>query len=195
MNRDVFRLVYAFAQGFVLTALIMLAMQVLVPVFGFHYAVGWRFGLELSGESSNVLYLSFLTPFIIGAVFVIAQAVEDYRSSAKKRYESLLKSEDTREFMTVMVRALLGMALGFVISMFLSTYLLRVEGISSLPFVFDVMRGGAVRVHSAIISLTTLLGLLYGLLSLTASRKRRKRMPGAVARLKGSGTLYKRLKK
>ena len=100
----------------------------------------------------------------VALIFAVVQFFDDYETALHRLFKKLLTSKDTRELTTIAIYGVWGLAIGFVISMFLFAVLLGTAGSYDIPMLFSAESSSAGVVGSTtIVSLTTLLGIVYGI--------------------------------
>ena len=163
MKKKLWNACKAFMTGFMVVAAVLLVLQIAAPALGFDLDVGWRASFEVEKSSKGVVYASWLAPIIVGAIFAAIQLVDDFESSISRQYKKRVKSRDAREAITVLWHGFWGLAIGFVVSMFLLAVLAGSKGTYSIPFFLDAaVEGSSVRATTSIMTVAAILGLVWG---------------------------------
>ncbi len=163
MRQKLWNMCKAFITGFIVVSVVLLALNLLAPVMGLDYVVGWGETFTLDKGIAPVVHVSWLIPIIIGLLFALVQMTEDFETSLAYMHKKLFKKKSHKRLFSIVWHGVWGFALGFVISMFLLALLVGAHGTYSIPFVLEVSAAGSsVTGTTTIISLFTFVGLGYG---------------------------------
>ncbi|MCK4327647.1 MAG: hypothetical protein KAW41_04160 [Candidatus Diapherotrites archaeon] len=163
MKKKLWNLFKAFMTGFIVVAAVLLLLQILAPVLGFELQVGWKATFELEKSAKGVVHASWLAPITVGLIFAAIQLVDDFESSISRQYKKRVKSRTAREAVTILWHGFWGLTIGFVMSMFLLAVLSGSSGTYSIPFFFTATaQGNAVTATTSIITICTVLGIVWG---------------------------------
>ena len=140
-------------------------MHIVAPTLGIRYITTFTSTFNLSvPQSGRVLYFSLMTPILVGVLFAIVQFFEDYEGHLSRQYRKVVKTKETEEFIAIVQNTLWGTAIGFFTTMVLFIYLMGKQGTYTIPYIITVTSSeGLVSGSTTIISICTILGLLYGL--------------------------------
>ena len=177
MKQKVWNIFKAFFTGFIVVSAVLLALQVLAPLFGVELEVGWKATFELEKSSRGVLYASWLAPLTVGLIFAAIQLVDDFESDLSRLYTRKVKSYEAREAVAVLWHGFLGLAVGFVVSMFLLALLSGSVGVYSIPFLLTAeAQGASVEGTTSIMTITTILGIIWGVWKAEHLPKKKKKV-------------------
>ncbi len=164
MGQKLINLIKAFMAGFITVAVVLWLMQLLAPLLGFGYRIGWRATFEISKGTAPVIYASWFAPLLVGALFALFQLVDDFEDSLRGVYRRAFTRKEEREAAIVLWNGAWGLALGFVVSMFLLALIAGTNRIYSIPYLLDASaKGGTVHATTSIMTIFTILGLVWGL--------------------------------
>lgn len=176
MRRKIVNLIKAFMAGFITVAVVLWLMQLIAPLIGFGYKIGWKATFEMSKSTFPVIYASWFAPILVGLIFALFQLVDDFEDALRRRYRQLFSKQDTREAVAVLWNGAWGLAIGFVLSMFLLAIIAGTDRTYTIPYLLDATaKGGTVRATTSIMTLFTILGLVWGLWKAEHLPKRGKR--------------------
>jgi hypothetical protein len=163
MKRNVWDITKAFIIGFVVVAVVLLVLNLVAPMIGIQYDVGWGETFSLDKGSAQVIHASWIMPIVVGVLFAVVEMFEHFESSLSKLYKQSFKTDMHKRLFAIVWHGVWGLALGFVISMFLFALLIGMHGNYSIPFLLDVsVAGSSVTGSTTIISLSIFFGLVYG---------------------------------
>jgi len=163
MRQKVVNIIKAFLTGFVTVAFALLVAQVVLSFLGLRYLVGWQATFELEKTAVNIVHVSWFAPIIVGVIFAVIQLFDDFEGAIKKQSDKLLKDELSHELLIVASHGAWGLALGFVISMFLLAVVAGTDRSYTIPFLLQATASGStVTATTSIITVSTVLGLLWG---------------------------------
>ena len=173
MRQKFINLIKAFMAGFITVAIVLWLMQIIAPLLGFGYHIGWKATFEMSKSTKPIIYASWFAPILVGVIFALFQLVDDFEEALRKRYKKLFTKRDTREALVVLWNGAWGLAIGFVLSMFLLAIIAGTDGSYSIPFLFNATaHGPSVRATTSIMTLFTILSLVWGLWKAEHTRKK-----------------------
>jgi len=188
VNKKVKNIFKAFFTGFLTVALLLLFMHIIAPTLGIKYITTFTYNFSLAGPASgNMLYLSLMIPLIVGVIFAIVQLFEDYEGHMVMHYRKVVKTPETEEMMIIVSDTLWGMAIGFVTTMILFIYLMGKSGSYSIPYLFSATAAnGTVTGSTALISIFTAIGLVYGIWKASHVKKHKRKHAAKKAKKKPS---------
>ncbi len=153
----------AFMTGFIVSTLVMFVLLFLAPVLGLNFTIGWKSTFEIHNVMGSI-YMSWFAPLLIGVVFAVVQFFDDFESHIKKHSHRLITTRDTRELIVIFWHGLWGLTLGFALTMLLMTFMAGTTASYSIPFLLEaVAKNGQVTGKSSIMTVFTILGLIWGL--------------------------------
>ncbi|MFC2174656.1 hypothetical protein ACFLQ2_02190 [archaeon] len=163
MKQKLWNITKAFMTGFIVVAAVLLLLQIVAPALGFDLQVGWKATFDLEKSAEGVVHASWLAPITVGLIFAAIQLADDFESDISKYYRRTVKSYEAREAVTILWHGFWGLSIGFVISMFLLAILAGSKGTYAIPFFLTATaNGNAVTATTSIITLCTVLGLIWG---------------------------------
>ena len=164
MKQKLINIIKAFMAGFITVAAVLWLMQIIAPLLGFGYHIGWKATFEMSKSTTPVIHASWFAPILVGIVFALFQLVDDFEGALSKRYKKLFTKKDIREALTVLWNGAWGLAVGFVVSMFLLAIIAGTDRTYAIPYILDATaKNGTVRATTSIMTIFTILGLVWGL--------------------------------
>ncbi len=164
MRQKLWNMCKAFITGFIVVSIALLALNLLAPVIGLDYVIGWGETFSLDKGAAPVVHASWLIPIIVGLLFALVQMTDDFETSLAYLHKKWLKTKQHKRLFSIAWHGVWGLALGFVVSMFIMALLVGAEGTYSIPFMLEVSATGAtVTGTTTIILAFTLFGLGYGI--------------------------------
>lgn len=173
MKKKLNNILKAFATGFTVVALTLLVLQFLSPITGFNIQTGWEDPnfINLDNKSAGIVYFSFVTPLLIGLIFALVQVFDDFETDISKLYKKVVRTEESNFILKTFSYALWGLAIGFVVSMFLFLLIFGTQGQFSIPLLFTAnSTDSGVSGSTTLISIFTLLGFGYGSWKMSTSK-------------------------
>ena len=163
MKQKIWNIFKAFMTGFIVVALVLLAMPFIAPLLGFGYEISWSFSFIFEKSTTPLIHVSWFAPLLVGVIFALVQFFDDFESHLSKHYRKVVKTKEMHELFVILWHGLWGLSLGFVISMFFLALIAGTEKTYIIPYLLDATaKGGSVSATTSVMTVFTILGLVWG---------------------------------
>lgn len=167
----------AFITGFIMTALTIFVLSAAVPAIGLKFNIGWKPTFELD-KTAGLIYASWFAPLLMGVIFAIVQFFDDFNPHIKGYSHKLVTNSDIRELIVIFWHGFWGLMLGFALTMLLMAITSGTNATYHIPYLIEITaKNGEVNGRTSIITIFTILGLLWGLWKTEHLPKIRKNNP------------------